>query len=444
MRVRAGSIFARQGPVATRRKRENLEVVNSARNILEAYDLLLLAVGAALLLTTLAKGTLGRLNVPHTVLFLGLGVLAGPLLLGLSPDDPLAAMPVLERVTELAVIMSLIVLGIRIGRPISWAAWQSTARLILIVMPATIALVALTGHWLLGLALGPAILLGAILAPTDPIIAGALEEQSLEDEAEDRFGLSSEAGLNDGLAFPFIYLGLYATLRIDEWPGWLGTWLAIDVLYAVALALPLGWFLGKLCGRAYLSLMPRGDVSEKRREFVVFGLLLATYGLTEAIGAYGFLSAFTVGLGFRRMLDEQRADLTRFAHFTEAVDGLAKVIVLVMIGALMPWGDLIALGWPLLAFSLILVLVIRPALTYPATAAGHWKRVDRLYWSWFGIRGIGSIYYMSYAIGQGLDEPTSRMLFAITVGAVLVSGVLHGVSLRPFMQAFEGGREVEE
>jgi sodium/hydrogen antiporter len=120
---------------------------------------------------------------------------------------------VLERVAELAVIISLIVLGIRIGRPLSWSGWQSTLRLILIVMPATILAAALTGMWLLGLALGPAILLGAILAPTDPILAGPLEEESLEDESEDRFGLSSEAGLNDGFAFPFIYLGLYLT-----WP----------------------------------------------------------------------------------------------------------------------------------------------------------------------------------------------------------------------------------
>jgi sodium/hydrogen antiporter len=408
------------------------------------YDLLLLLVGAALLLTTVGKGLLDRINLSHTLIYLGIGLIAGPLVLGLAPENPLEAIGVLERITELAVIMSLIVIGIRIGRPLSLSGWRSTVRLILIVMPATILLIALTGHWLLGLALGPALLLGAILAPTDPILAGALEEQSLKDEAEDRFGLSSEAGFNDGFAFPFVYLGLNATMHLAEWQSWLGPWFLKDLLYGVALALPLGWFLGRLSGRLYLKSLKNEWVSKKRHEFIPLGLLLAAYGLTEILGAYGFLAAFTVGLGFRRTLDEEEEALTRFANFTEALDGLAKAIVLIMVGALLRWQDFSGLVWPLVAFALVLIFVLRPGVTYLATMRGGFKRLDRIYWSWFGIRGIGSIYYMSYALGSGIEEPVARTLFAITIGTVLASGIVHGLSLRPFMQLLEGGREVEE
>jgi len=410
---------------------------------LHPYDLLLLAVGLALLATTLGRAVMERFNVTTSFVYLAAGLLVGPLLLDLAPEDPLEATPVLERVAELAVIMSLIVVGIRIGRPISWERWRSVTRLIGIVMPISILGVALTGHWLFGLALGPAILLGAILAPTDPILAGPLEEHDLEDEAEERFGLSGEAGLNDGLAFPFIYFGLYATLQPDGWRGWLGWWVTMDLLYAVAIALPLGWVLGRVVGRVYLDFSGRGAVTKKRTPFLPLALLLAVYGLTEAAGGYGFLAAFTTGLGFRRAMEEHAGELERFADFVESVDDLTRAMVLVMIGALLRVGDLLALGWPLLLFGLLLIVVLRPAVTYLATAGTGFRRLHRLYWGWFGIRGIGSIYYLAYALNQGVDAGIGRTLYTIVVGTVLLSVVLHGLSVRPFLERWEGEKEVE-
>jgi len=409
----------------------------------EPYDVLLLGLGLTLLVITLGRKLFERLNLNTTYAYIALGIGAGPLLLDLAPDDALSAIPVLKRLAEAAVIISLIVLGIRIGRPITWWGWQSTVRLILIVMPATIAAVALTGMWLLGLALGPAVLLGAILAPTDPILAGPLEEESRADEAEDRFGLSSEAGLNDGFAFPFVYLGLYLTLAPDEWRSWVGAWLLLDVVWAIGLALPVGWFAGHLCGRMYVKGMARDEVSHRRRLFVPLALLLFTYGLVEMLGAYGFLAAFTAGLAFPRALQDDAA-LDPFANFTESVDELAKVAVLVLVGALLPWSDLLDLGWPLLAFALLLILTIRPGLTLLATAGGRFRILDRVYWGWFGIRGIGSIYYLSYALDRGIDGAAASALFSIVLGTVLISVLLHGLSVRPFLEHLEGRTEVEE
>jgi sodium/hydrogen antiporter len=415
----------------------------TGREFFDAYDLLLVALGVVLVLTTVFAGWLKRFAISSTLLYLGVGLITGPALLGLAPADPLEAMPVLERVAELAVIMSLVVLGIRIGTPITWRKWQPTARLILIVMPATIVGVAFLAHWLLGLPLGPAILLGAVLAPTDPILAGPLEEESLEQEDRDRFGLSSEAGLNDGFAFPFVYLGLALTFAPDDVGSWIGRWIAVELLYGVVVALPLGFFLGKGIGRMYVRRHRRNGISDKRREFTPLALLLLTYGFVEAIGAYGFLAAFATGLGFRRELQVEFAALESFANFTEAVDDLVKAVALVVVGALIRLSDLLEVGWALLAFALLLILLLRPALTIIATVKGGFTRLERGFWAWFGIRGIGSMYYLAYALNRGIDPETGRVLFAIVVGTVLISTIVHGFTVAPFLRRFEGEENVE-
>jgi sodium/hydrogen antiporter len=297
---------------------------------------------------------------------------------------------------------------------------------------------------ILGLPIGPAVLLGAILAPTDPILAGPLEERSTEEDPEDRFGLSSEAGLNDGFAFPFVYLGLYLTFQPQQWGAWIGRWLALDLLYAVAVALPLGWFVGRSCGRLYVWLMVKDAVSHTRRLFVPLALLLATYGLTEILGGYGFLAAFAAGHGFRIPFETDADRLTGFADFTESVDELAKAAVLIMIGALLPWHEIWDARWPLLGFALTLVLVLRPALTWLATAGARFSRVERIYWSWFGIRGIGSIYYMSYALDRNLAGPTARTIFVTTLAVVAVSILIHGLSVRPILARLKGEKDVGE
>jgi sodium/hydrogen antiporter len=408
----------------------------------EPYDAVLLLVGVILLAITLGARLLTSLNVNSTYLYLLAGVLAGPVVLGMAPGDPLDHLAVLERVAEMAVIIGLVVLGIRIGRPISWKGWRSTSRLILIVMPGTILGVAAAGVWILGLPIGPAVLLGAVLAPTDPILAGPVEEESPEEDPEDRFGLSTEAGLNDGLAFPFIYLGLFLTLEPDV-TEWIVRWAVLDLAYAIAMALPLGWIAGRYAGDAYVRLVKKDAVSHKRRLFVPLALLFAVYGLVEALGGYGFLAAFTAGHGFRHAFEDHPDRLVAFADFTESVDELAKAAVLILLGAMIPWGDIWALRWPLLAFSLGLILVIRPALTLLATMGGGFAGRDRAFWAWFGIRGIGSVYYLSYALGHGVEGRVAEVLFTATAATILVSVALHGLSVRPWLARVHPGERVE-
>ena len=407
------------------------------QGMFDGYDLLLSAVGVALLITAIGKPLLDRFNLNTTFVYLTVGLIGGPLVLDLAPSDPVLSAGVMERVAELGVIISLVVIGIRIGRPLRWAAWRSTVRLIMVAMPVTIALVAASGYWLLGLALGPAVLLAAILAPTDPILAGPLEEQGLKDEGEHRFGLSSEAGLNDGFAFPFVYLGLYLIWHPSSWDQWLGNWLVQDMVYAIALALPLGWLAGRLCGWLYLRFMQNQKGGRRWRHFTPLGLLLTIYGLVEAVGGYGFLAAFTAGLGFRQELERDWKHLQAFANFTESVDELLKVIILVALGALLRWQAWAVQGWALLAFALLLLLVIRPLVTWLTTSGGFFRVHDRLYWGWFGVRGVGSIYYLCFAINAGLDRELAGTLFSVVAAVIVASSVLHGLTLGPYLRRFD-------
>jgi len=410
-----------------------------ASGVLSAYDALMVLAGLALLGTTLGLRTLNRLNFPKFFVYFPVGILAGPYVLGLAPQDPLDGMEVLERVTEFAVIVSLVVAGLKIGRPLRWGPWRSTARLILLVMPLSIGAIALVAHVLLGLPLGPAILLGAILAPTDPVLAGAVQLDRPSEDDEGRFGLTSEAGLNDGFAFPFVYLGLYLTLRGDEWPGLGYYWLLKDLLYAIVVALVAGYVLGRLGGRWFLWRADEDAVSRHRREIIPLALLLVAYGAVQIVGGYGFLSAFASGLGFRHAIREEHDDLRVFTDVTGLFEALAEAASIILLGALFRGADVLGVGLGGVALALALILVLRPAIVWASTARGGFRRQDRALWAWFGIRGIGSLYYLAYAITFGLDDPLARMLFGTVMIVVLLSNVLHGVTAYPTVRRL-GGR----
>lgn len=404
-----------------------------------SYDLVLVLAGVALLVTALGLRTLNRLNFPKFFIYFPVGVVAGPHVLALAPRDPQDAMALLERVAEMAVIISLVVAGLKIRRPLKWHSWRSTSRLILLVMPLSIFAIAVTGHWALGLALGPAILLGAILAPTDPVVAGAVQIERPTEDDELRFGLTSEAGLNDGLAFPLVYLGLYLTLRADELPGILAYWALKDVAYAIAVGLVAGWLFGHVAGRGFLRQAEDEAVSEQRRELIPLALLLVAYGAVELLGGWGFLAAFASGLGFRRAIGDQHEHVTTFTSVTGVLEGVAEAAAVILLGALFPWAQVLALGVGGWVLALATLFLIRPAVVWVSTLRAGFTRRDRIYWAWFGIRGIGTLYYLAYAATHGIDEPLAGTLFAASALVVILSNIVHGVTAYPAVRRL-GGR----
>jgi sodium/hydrogen antiporter len=338
---------------------------------------------------------------------------------------------VVERVSELTVLMALFATGLRIDHRLDPREWGSTAVLLGIVMPLTIAAVAAIGAWGLGLSAGAAIVLAAALAPTDPVLAGDLGVggPGEGDRSESAFALTSEAGLNDGLAFPFVLLGLVVAGGLDG--GSLAEWIAIDVVWAIASAIVAGAALGWGIAAAAVHLRDRGLLAVQLDGWAAVGAVLTIYGVSEIIGAYGFLAVFAGGLAFRRY--ERDHEYNEGVHAgAEALERALELTMILFLGSLLTLDGLRIAGWESLALAAALILVIRPAAALVGLAGTRLARPQRLYVGFFGIRGIGSIYYAAAAVGSGLLATGEGRVVIWTIAVVVcVSIVVHGVSAAP-------------
>ena len=368
-----------------------------------------------------------------SLIYLGLGVFAAAAVtvLGIGWLDPIKDVSLLEHVTELAVIIALFSAGLKLDRTLSWRAWGSVARLLGITMPLTIAAVAAFGTGLLGLSLGAAIILGAALAPTDPVLAGdiGVGPPGDEDEHEPNFALTAEAGLNDGLAFPFVFLG--ALVAQDN----LGfEWLAADVLYAIGLGVAIGAGMGWGLASSVKRLRNRELLTPALDGWLSIAAVLAIYGLTETAGAYGFLAAFCGGLAFRRHEHDHEVN-SRVHDGAEIVEKFGELAVILLLGSLLTLEGLAEpgiAGWGL-AFALI--FVVRPVAANVALVRSKMDRPgERAFVAWFGVRGVGSLYYVAAAVGLGVLNPQEESTVVWTaIACVTLSIVVHGVTASPLM-----------
>jgi sodium/hydrogen antiporter len=336
-------------------------------------------------------------------------------------------------------------------------------------MVVTIALIALLGMGVLGMGIGAAILLGAILAPTDPVLASDVQVEHEEDLDRVRFGLTGEAGLNDGTAFAFVMLGL-GLLDLHDLGETGVRWLAVDLLWSIAAGLAIGIVLGT--GLGYLVLMLRRQYRRALglHEFLTLGLIALSYGLAVAVSSYGFLAVFAAGLALGRI--ERRASFRNFdrnayrallldgseaplathqatassymvreiLRFNEQIERIGEVVIVVMVGIL-----LADHGFPVesLFFVPLLLLIIRPAAVAVGLLVHPIAPTQRRLIAWFGIRGIGSLYYLGFAAAHHLDEDLVDDMAGIVITTIAVSIVVHGVSVTPLMTWYEKRRDRE-
>lgn len=405
-------------------------------------DLGYAVAGVGALLAGLLPRLLEHRALSMPIAFLGLGMLVFALPLDLPAPDPVAYPAVAEHLTEFGVIVALMGAGLKLDRPPGWRRWASTWRLLVITMPVSIAAVALLGWWFAGLAPAAALLLAAALAPTDPVLASDVQvgEPTENEDSEDevRFALTSEAGLNDGLAFPFTYLAI-AAVGASGW-AWVGHWFAVDVLYKIGAGVlggvVIGWLLGKLFFRARSETLRLANHAEG---FTVLAATFLAYGATEVIGGYGFLAVFVCACSLRAA-EHDHGHHQVMHDFAEQVERLFTVGLLLLLGGAVVRGLLAPLDWRGVLVGLALLLVIRPLagrlglLGAPGSTAEH--RVI----GFFGIRGIGSLYYLAYALGSA-EFPDAERLWAIAGFVVVVSVVLHGVAATPVMRRLDRARE---
>lgn len=399
---------------------------------LEPYELLLTVVGLALLIGSIVLSMQKGRPFSAALIYLGIGLAVGVVmrLTGAAWFDPTLEPELLTRIAEFAVIVSLFGTGVKLDRPLTWAAWRSTVMLLAVAMPLTIGGVTLLGVWALGLALPAAVLLGAALAPTDPVLADDVQVAGPGDEEpedEGRFAITSEAGLNDGLAFPFVVLALFGFEQTFAAPAtWIGEWLAADLVYATAVGVLGGAAAGRGIAIVTYRVTGRGWLAEPFDGYIALASVLLVYGVIEMVEGYGFLAVFAAGLAFRRY--EHEHDYNRRLHqFTLVVEKLAEMSVMLVLGTVLPLAAFAEMWLPLLAVTAGLLFVVRPLAVSVALLGSRATLRERLFIGWFGIRGIGSVYYLGFALGVAASAD-SRPLFAAISLTIVGSVVLHGLS----------------
>ena len=395
---------------------------------LDEYHWLLAGLGAAIILSYwLPRFLSGREPAASALL-----ILAGFAVLSLVPGlqdmiDPTRHPTPWEIAAELCVIIGLFGTGLRIDRLVERSQWQPTIRLLAIAMPLTIAAVALFGWAAAGMTLAGGILLGAILAPTDPVLAGDVQVGPPLEGGEHpvRYTLTTEAGLNDGLAFPFVHLGILVAAAGGIGLDLAGEWVARDVIYRVAVGVGMGVAVGWLLGKALFD-WPRENALSKTESGVIAlaGVLLA-YGATELVEGYGFIAAFVSGLTLRR--SESHHDFHRRLHdFSESLEHALTSILLVALGAVLPilWPYL---NWSHVAVGLALIFVIRPLSAWLSLLGTNLRKRERMIVAFYGVRGIGSIYYLAYA-GHNIELVNEEQLWATIAFTILASTIVHGLT----------------
>ncbi|MGI8558896.1 MAG: cation:proton antiporter [Solirubrobacteraceae bacterium] len=397
------------------------------------HTLALVAIGVVVLIGVVAMSHDQERAFSAAVVFVASGALGavGLSLLGITPLDPERNHLLLEHLTELALIVAVFSAGLTIERRVRRRTWLSVAVLLVIVMPLTIAGIAAFGAWAMGLSFGGALLLGAVLAPTDPVLAGdvGLSGPGGEVYGEPRLSLHTEAGFNDGLASPFVVLGLFAAHQGGT--SWIGTWLVADLLYAAGFALALGAATGWGAAALVTRARTRGLVASELEGFISIGLVLVIYGVTEALGAYGLLAVFAAGFAFRRY--EYGADIHHAIHTgTQTAGRTLELVVLLLLGTILTLHGLSGPGIAGWLLAPLLLLVIRPALVFATAGKRFMTTRQRLFLGFFGVRGVAALFYATVVVeAHVLDAREQHILVWTTIACVVTSIVVHGIAATP-------------
>ena len=410
----------------------------------------------------LTASILKRSMVTSAIIYLAVGVLVGPTALDLFHFNPLKESALLEVLTEVAVLISLFSAGVKMPVPFTVARWRAPILLATVSMTITVAAVAAFAYYALGLPLGAGVLLGAILAPTDPVLATDVQIRHPGDHDQLRFTLTCEAGMNDGSAFPFVMLGM-GMLGLHEIGEYGLNWLLVDVLWATLAGIVIGVLAGVALARLGWKLRSKPHKHELMDDFLGLGLIGVVYGLSVIVNAWGFLAVFFAAVALRQT-ELKMAKVVKAAFdgsntqkvaraeghpnpapeppetvsegslvFKEHLERLSEVVLVLLIG-----GSLYADSWTWDAvwLALFLFAVARPLSVFIGLLGTHTTMRIRGMTGWFGVRGIGSLYYLMYAIEHGLPEALSLQLMQLTLIVVTLSIIFHGTSVKPLMGLF--------
>ncbi|MFO7993203.1 MAG: cation:proton antiporter [Marinobacter sp.] len=418
-------------------------------------------LGSLLLVVGFTASYIKTVPATSAMVYLFIGFVVGPMGFGLFHFNPLEESALLELMTEIAVLISLYCAGVKMPAPVTFKRWRNPLQLAVVSMTLTVGLVAIFGYYWLALPFGAAVLLGAVLAPTDPVLATEVQVRHADDPDRLRFALTCEAGINDGSAFPFVMLGLGLLGLHDLGDDGL-RWLAVDVVWATGAGIGIGVLAGYAVGWLVQKLRTTYTNSEFLESFLGLGLIASAYGISLLLSAWGFLAVFSAAVALRHTElklaglkqryeastsgETQPGDAPRaIAHvhqssliFNEHLERLAEIVLVLLIGGSLFWDSW---SWRAVGFAAFLFFVARPISVHIGLLGTNAPMRMRNLAGWFGVRGIGSLYYLMYAIQHGLPGAIALDLIHLTLVVVALSILVHGVSVKPAIARFWRSRK---
>ena len=415
-----------------------------------------LLVGGLLLFMAIAGTLVDRLPLTAGVAYLVVGIAIGPQGWRFVDLDSLTHASVIERVAEVALLFSLFTAGLKLRVSLGERRWNAPVRLATAGMVLMVVGIAVLTTVMLRLPWPLALVIGAILAPTDPVLASDVQVTHPDDRDKVRMTLTGEAGLNDGTAFPFLLLGLGLLGQHDLGPfAW--KWVVLDVAWPSAAGLAIGWWIGRGVARFVVYLRREHQHAQGLDDFVALGLIAASYGVAVLLHAYGFLAVFAAGLAMRQLETEAQAvepgagepepasdgasptpdsahHLTRkVLSFNLQMERIGEVVVVILVGSLLTRS---MFSFAVTSFALAVFLLIRPLAVTLSLPGLRLSRTQRALIAWFGVRGVGSLFYLAFATGHGLEPSAAMVARDVVLPVVALSIVLHGISVTPFMLAY--------
>ncbi len=435
--------------------------------LFDSYSFWLIIIGISIFAASLLPRKFSTLPIGMPIIILALGYLSIELPLELEAPDLMEKGTIVEHITELGVIITLMAAGLKIDRRFSFKGWEVTWRLLSVTMLVTVALTFLAGWWLAAFVPATAMLFGAVIAPTDSLMAVDVEvaapnegakdaetgrkvaesegdtEEEIQEEDDVRFAVTTEAGFNDGLAFPFTNLAILMALFGAHPSNYIETWLIVNVLYEIGVGVLAGLLLACICAKLLFRIDVKSDLSRSIMGMASLAFTLFIYGVTEFFGGYGFLAVFIGAVTIRQI--EPAHYYHKFLYvFIEKVQRILMVIILLGLGAAIG-GDLFEpLNPQLILTAIVVTFLIRPVSGIMGLVGMNsipWR--DRLGITFLiGIRGFGAVYYLSYALNRA-EFPQAKELYALVALIIVLSLIIHGIFATPVVEKLDKMRKNE-
>lgn len=402
---------------------------------MDQYLIILVILGAAIFSVAWMPGVSKKTGISYSVFYVAIGFILYCLVPDFLPDPlPQKNENLTLHLTELIVIISLMGTGIKIDRKFSFKSWSSPLKLVGFTMLLCIGAATAMGYYFLGLGLASAVLLGAVLAPTDPVLASDVQVGPPNDgmKSETKFALTSEAGLNDGVAFPFTWLAITVGFILTGKEGSFFDWFAFDVIYRIIAGILIGILSGRGIGILLFRFSKKYEILQTRDGLVAVAATLLVYGITEIIHGYGFIAVFICAITLRHFeKDHQYHD--KLHSFTDQIERLLVCLLLIIFGGTLAMGILKPITWKMVLFSAFFLLLVRPIFGWLALSNAKMKNRERLAIGFFGIRGMGSIFYLAFGFSK-FNFNHQDELWAIVSLTILFSILIHGLTATTVME----------